>query len=147
MIDSVLHDLLLLAVQSKNWVWGPGMRVTGPDDRTGTISGFKTLRVRSYVDVAWDDGKVIHTKVDDLTPIITAAPTRGIVLELTRRAWNCPALYVGPADGWYVSVPDFESPSFWRVIEGATEEEAVLRAFLAAPIGFIPVDDQEPSDE
>lgn len=121
------------------------MRVRDAKGRLGVISGFKSLNTRSHVDVSWDDGKVIHMLKADLTPVVTAPTTRALILEMARRAWCSPSLFAGTADGWYVSVPDLKSPSLWRVIEGATEEEAVLRAFLAAPIGLLP-DDLEPRD-
>jgi len=132
-MNPTLLGLVMEAVQSKNWSWDPGMRVADTKGRTGTISGFKTLRVRSYVDVAWDDGKVIHTKVSDLTPLASEPTTRVLILEMARKAWNT-ELVASTADGWYVSLPDFESPSLWRVVEAPTEEEAILQAFLQAPI-------------
>lgn len=140
-----MDDLIQEAVRSKNWSWDIGMRVRDAKGRLGVISGFKSLNTRSHVDVSWDDGKVIHMLKADLTPVIAAPTTRALILEMARRAWCSPSLFAGTADGWYVSVPDLKSPSLWRVIEGATEEEAVLRAFLAAPIGLLP-DDLEPRD-
>ena len=140
-----MDDLMQEAVKSKKWSWDIGMRVRDTKGRLGVISGFKSLHTRSHVDVSWDDGKVIHMLKADLTPVIAAPTTRALVLEMARRAWCCPSLFAGPADGWYVSVPDLKSPSEWRVIGGVTEEEAILRAFLAAPVGLLP-DDLGPRD-
>jgi hypothetical protein len=133
-MNPTLLGLVMEAVQSKNWSWDPGMRVLGEGGKVGTITGFKSLRTRGYVDVSWDDGKALHTKIADIIPLASEPTTRVLILEMARKAWNT-ELVASTADGWYVNLPDFESPSLWRVVEAPTEEEVILQAFLQAPIG------------
>ena len=102
--------------------WVPGMRAIEPgrergartcrdDDRMGTLARF-----------------LYHGALPDPDDPLTVF---GLLL-LAREAWGEPGLYVGTADGWYVTVPDSAAPWGGRVLTGATEAEAIVAALEAA---------------